>query len=85
MKIDNNWSIEYDENNVILVYSEPKTRIKKNGSKEDYIYRNMFYYPNIKTALKSYLNRCLKGSGSINEVLSKINEVEQKIDNYEKK
>ena len=81
MRLSNEYTLEYDENNVVLVFSEPRTRVKKNGTTEEYIYTDKYYYPNIKSALKSYLNKSIKGAKDIQDLVDKILNVEKKIDN----
>lgn len=76
MKLDDNYYLEYDENNVILMYHENKIREKKNKTKEPYVYKEARYYPNVKSALKSYVNQKLKGSESIQDILDRIDYVE---------
>ena len=44
-------------------------------------YTENYYYPNIKTALKSFLNKSLDGSSSVEEVLKRVDEVESVINN----
>lgn len=80
MKLSENWSVEYDSRNVILVFTEPRTKVDKNGEKKEYDSRKEHYYGNLKQALKSYLLKSLHGAESIENCLQKIAEVENKID-----
>ena len=79
MKLDDNYLLVYDESNVVLRYEENRIRIKKDKTKEPYLFNEDRYYPNVKTALKAYLNLSLKGSKSIEDVIDRINKVEQTI------
>tara|TARA_R110001606_G_scaffold117039_2_gene246326 strand:+ start:383 stop:637 length:255 start_codon:yes stop_codon:yes gene_type:complete len=77
MKLDNNYLLVYDESNVVLRYEENRIRIKKDGTKEPYLFNEDRYYPNVKTALKAYLNISLKGSKSIEDVIRRIEKAEK--------
>ena len=77
MQLDKNYSLEYDSNNVILVFKEPR----ENKKKEIAEFRESMYYPNVQTALVSFLQKSLHGSESVEEVLRRITEVEQIIKN----
>lgn len=80
MEIAQNARILFDENNVILQFFEQRERTKKDGTKEPYEYQDNYYYGSVKQALKSYLNKSLKYAENIQEILRRIDEVEQKID-----
>lgn len=80
MKLSENWSIEFDSNNVTLVFKETRTKVDKNGENKTYESRKEYYYGNIEQALKSYLLKSLEGAESVEEVLQLIGEVKQKID-----
>lgn len=79
MKIDENYRIVFEENNTILQYYQKRTRKKKDKTEELYEFTDNFYYPNLKTCLKAYLNKSISVPGNISEVLDKINQLEQKI------
>ena len=85
MKLDENYLLVYDESNVVLRYEESRTRVKKDKSKEPYMFQEDRYYPTIKSALKAYLNISIKGSKTIEEVVDRINKAEEIIKtSYEK-
>ncbi len=75
MKLNENWNLEYDENNVILINTETKER-EKDGVKEKYETSEKFYFPTIKSALTAFLQKYIKGSQDAKECLSRIGEVE---------
>lgn len=79
MNLGSNYRVIYDDNNVTLQFYEQRTRTKKSGLKESYEFTENFYYPTLKHALKSYLNKSLVGSESIDVVLQKISKVEDSI------
>jgi len=72
MKLTENYSIEFDENNTILVFTEKKNSEKKG----DYISTDRFYYPNLKTCLNAFIQKDLHGSKHITMVLRRIKELE---------
>ena len=79
MKLDDNYLLVYDESNVVLRYEEKRIRIKKNETKEPYLFNEDRYYPNVKTALKAYLNISLKGSTSVEDIINRIEKAEKMI------
>lgn len=72
MKLTENYSIEYDENNTILVFTEKKNSEKKG----DYISTERFYYPNLKTCLNAFIQKDLHGSTTILNVINRLDELE---------
>ena len=84
MELDKNYRIVYDETNVILQFHEIREKTKKiDNSKERYEYIDNFYYPTVKHALKGYINKCLKYSNSMLELICSIEDLELKIDKLE--
>tara|TARA_R110000772_G_scaffold70627_2_gene155234 strand:+ start:652 stop:918 length:267 start_codon:yes stop_codon:yes gene_type:complete len=79
MKLDENHLLAYDESNVILRYEENRIRIKKDKTKEPYLFQEDRYYPTVKGALEAYLNISLKGSTTIEDIIERINKVEKLI------
>lgn len=77
MNLSENYRVVYDPNNVILQFFE--TRFRKDG-KTPYEYQEDTYYPNVKTALMSFLQKSIKGSKSIEDCLNRIKEAEEKIE-----
>tara|TARA_B100000768_G_C11193250_1_gene338293 strand:- start:628 stop:912 length:285 start_codon:yes stop_codon:yes gene_type:complete len=58
MKLSEDFHLEFDDNNVVLVFSEERVRVKKKtGVKENYTYTDKYYYPNVKSALKAYIKK----------------------------
>lgn len=77
--LDSNYTIEVDNICVMLYYQKPTDKINpKTGNK--ITERNHWYYPNIKEALKAYINDSITHSNSIDEIISKIKLLEDKID-----
>lgn len=80
MKLDKNWSIETDSLNVILEFRQTRTKVDKSGQEKAYEAVESFYYPTVKIALKSYLQKSLKSCQTLDEILRRIDEVEKQID-----
>lgn len=76
MKLSENYRIINDESNVILQFFEMREKQKKDGTVQTYEFTDSFYYPTLKGALNAFLNKNIKGSKSVNEVLNRISEVE---------
>lgn len=72
MKLTENYSIEFDENNAILVFTEKKNSEKKG----DYISTDRYYYPNLKTCLNAFIQKDLHGSTSILNIVKRLDELE---------
>lgn len=81
MQLNETYRITKDENNVILQFHENRERNKKDGTVEVYEFVDNWYYPSVKMALKSFLNKSVDQAGSVKEVLDKIEEAERRIDN----
>lgn len=75
MKLNDNYFIKYDETNVILVFAEERL----NKKDELTTYTEDYYYPTVETALKAFLQKSIKGSESVDEILKRIEDVEQLI------
>ena len=80
MKLTENYSIEYDENNTILVFTETKIKKAKKDEIQDcgmtYQSVDRFYYPNLKTCLTAFIQKDLHGSTSILNIINRIDELE---------
>lgn len=76
MKLNDNYRIVYDSNNTILQYFEQRESKKTN---EFYEFTEDYYYPNLKTALNGFLNKCTWGLETAEQVLNEIKNVEQLI------
>ena len=81
MNLSENYRLLFDENNVTLQFFEQRESKKNDGSVVMIEYTDNLYYPSMKSALKSFLNKYLKGSKDVQECLKRIEEVEAKIDN----
>lgn len=79
MYLNKNHRLVYDQHNVILQFHETREREKKNGTRETYEFTEDKYYPNVKTALKSFVNSELKGLDTIDEVLKRVEQLETTI------
>jgi len=77
MNLSENYRIVYDAKNVILQFYE--TRFRKEGN-VPYEYTDDTYHQTVKDALKAFLQKSIKGSGSVEECLKRIDEVEKQIE-----
>ena len=82
LKLDDNYSLDFDSYNVMLRYENKTTKDIK-GQTKDITQRDLWYYPTIKLALKNYINFSLKYSESVSEVLNRIERLEKVIDNLD--
>lgn len=83
MELNNKYRIVYDSENTILQFFEQrKVNLKDKITKkiistgEFKEYTENYYYPNLKTALIGFLNKCTWDIETAKEVLNEINKVE---------
>ena len=87
MELNKNYRIVYDENNCVLQFFEQRESFKKGdtkriqGSGETKEHTEDYYYPNLKTALVGFLQKCTWEIESAEEVLKELNRVELLIKN----
>jgi hypothetical protein len=77
--LDNNWRIVTDENNVTLQFFEQRERKKQDETVEPFEYVDSYYYPTMKVALLMYLQKSIKPSKSIQEIVKRIEKAEHVI------
>ena len=75
MNLNKNYRIIYDENNTILQFFEQREKKSKDAEPISYGFQDNSYYPNLKTALQGFLNKCTWGLETAKEVLTKLEEV----------
>lgn len=82
INLNKNYRIVFDDNNIFLQFFELREKNKKETEeKVEFEYTENCYYPNVKSALKGFLNKYLDGSSSVDEVLKRTDEVENIINN----
>tara|TARA_R110000782_G_scaffold9904_1_gene31400 strand:- start:226 stop:483 length:258 start_codon:yes stop_codon:yes gene_type:complete len=79
MILSENYRIISEENNTVLQYFKDKIKTKKNGDQEPYVFVENYYYPNLKTALQSYVNKSISECREVSSVLLKLNKLEKEI------
>lgn len=72
-----------DANNTVLQFFEIRTRKKKDGTDEQYEFVDDFFYPDLKSALISFIQKEIKYSANIDEVLSRISAIEKTINHLQ--
>lgn len=83
MKIDEKWSVVFDENNAILRFEEIRQRKNKETQEEtDYSFREDYYYPNLHTALIAYLHKSLEPAEDVKDCVRLIDQAIDKIKNH---
>ncbi|MBC7524815.1 MAG: hypothetical protein H7239_10285 [Flavobacterium sp.] len=83
MELNKNYRIVYDSDNTILQFFEQREKTVKDEATKKYVgtgeykeFTENFYYPNLKTALIGFLNKCTWGQENAKEVLSILNKLE---------
>lgn len=79
--IDENYSLVKDYGSWNLVYSKTGEVNPLTGKAQKS--ENTSYHMNLRDALKWYLNQAMKDSATVNEILTRIDEVERKIETME--
>ncbi len=79
MILDKDFKIEIDSYNYTLVKEQNTGELNKSSGKP-VISRDQWHYPSLKMALKKYVDEALRPSGSIEEVLVKLEELYEMID-----
>ena len=80
MQLSEKYRITTDDNNVVLQFYEVRERQKKDGTIEMHEHTENLYYPTIRSALKSFVQKELKHSTSIDDCLKRIDALERLID-----
>jgi len=77
MQLNENYRIIYDSDNTILQFFEPREiKVDKVGIGKYKEFTENFYYPNLKTALSGFLNKCTWGFETANQVITELNKIE---------
>jgi len=82
IKIDDNYTIEIDSICVYLRYEYVTDLINKKTGKP-IITKKHTYHPNIKEALKYYVNDSINYADGILDILKRLDEIEKKILNLQ--
>lgn len=73
MKIDNNWSVRPESNGgMVLVFAEKRIRKEGKSKGEEFIYEDLYYYPNVNSCLKAYLNKSLEEATDVKHCIELI-------------
>ena len=87
MELNKKYRIIYDSENTILQFHELRESFKKDdklkiaGSGETKEFTENSYYPNLKSALIGFLNKCTWDLETAKEVLAELNKLELLINN----
>ena len=76
MIIDEKYSIEKDGT---LVFREKRIRREGKSKGEEFIYEDLYYYPNVNSCLKAYLNKSLEESTDVKHCIQLIQDTYNKI------
>ena len=83
MELNANYRIIYDSDNTILQFFEMREINVKDETTKKYVgtgefkeATENFYYPNLKTALSGFLNKCTWGLQTAEEVITELKKLE---------
>lgn len=82
LKLDENYHIDFSGNTATLVFEETRTKTNKStGVKETYTFTDNYYFLNFDHALNKYVNLKVSVCKDIAEVLVKLEEIKQLVQN----
>jgi hypothetical protein len=76
LKLDENYKVEKDENNFVLIFEKEAYNEK---TKKNYMQKDRWYYPKLSQVLDKYLNECLRPIPDIENVYKELIRVEKLI------
>jgi len=80
MILDENYRITYDNENVILQYHELRVKGEKSKDKgATFEHTEDYFYPTVGSAMKAYVNKSLKHSKSILDLVCRIEDLENRV------
>lgn len=77
MKLDENYRIEHDSNNIILKY-EKENGINEKTGKMQYS-RDEWYFPKMSQALDKYVNQAMKVPDNVQELIQEVKKLDEKV------
>lgn len=76
MELNKNYRIVYDTDNTILQFFEQREiKVDKIGTGKFKEHTENFYYPNLKTALNGFLNKCTWDIETAKEVIDELKRI----------
>ena len=84
LRLDDNYSLDFDSYNVMLRYENKAVKEIK-GELKEVTQKYQWYYPNVKQALKRYIQVSLNPVDSLEEIINRMDKLEKVIDNLETK
>lgn len=80
--LDDNFHLTTDNfSGLTLTFAEVRNRKKKEGTEEEFVYEDKYYYPLLSQALSKYLEISAKRTKTAEELLTTVSRVEQTINN----
>lgn len=81
LQLDEKWRIESDTYSWVLIFQETREKKKKETKeKEEFEYVDNWYYPKLSQALRTYKQESLKTTETIEQLLLKLESIDNKID-----
>jgi len=82
LRINDNYRIEFDGGlNCVLIHSEAKIAEKGKNIGEEYLSETNYYYPNVHTALKRFLELSMEDATDVKDCVKLVEETFEKIKN----
>lgn len=79
--LDEKYSLQPDQfNGLVLTFSETRKRTKKDGTEEDFVFSDKWYFLKLSQTLRKYFQLKQMEAGSLEELLSKVESVEKIIE-----
>ena len=82
MRLDENYTIERDTYNFILKYEGESYQKEIQGGMKTFTPKEENYYPNMLSALKSYMDKTsnINGAENVQQVIDKLEEIYSRIE-----
>ena len=80
MKLDDFWSIDSSGEGSQLIFSEERVRKEGKDKGKKFLFEDVYYYNNVQSCLKGYLNKTLEASEDVKDCVKLVEETYLKIE-----
>ena len=78
--LDDKFYLEPDQfKGLVLVFNEERTRTKKDGTEEQYVFEDRYYHPSLSQTLRKYMMLKVNYANSINDLHTIVQQLENTI------
>lgn len=85
IQLNNNYTLTSDGfNGIVLTFSEPRKRIKKDKTEEDFIFGQHYYYPRVNQALNKFVELSHTNFKDLEDLKNKVDNTFKAIEEFNK-